>query len=133
MPTLRIVSFNDVYSLENLPRFASLVDFHRKTNPADAFLVTLPGDFLSPSILSSPVAGGGMVDCLNAIGIDMVTFGNHEDDIPTEGLLARIKELRATWLGTNVRSLDPAVVPSRIIHIAGVRIGFLGVVMADET
>ena len=53
MPTVRIIAINDVYSLANLPRLRTLVEHHRTNQPADLFLVTLAGDFVGPSILSS--------------------------------------------------------------------------------
>jgi 2',3'-cyclic-nucleotide 2'-phosphodiesterase (5'-nucleotidase family) len=130
--TLRIVSFNDVYQLAHLPRLKNLIAFHRTTNPADRFLVTLPGDFLSPSLLSSLDAGRGMVDCLNDVGVDLVTFGNHEDDVPLSELKQRIGELKATWLATNVRHCLDSLPTSITFDVAGVKIGFLGVVMNDE-
>lgn len=126
---LRIVSVNDVYELTNLPRLRSLVRRAAEVDPADALLVVVAGDFLSPSILSSLDAGRGMIDCLNAVGVTHVTFGNHEDDLATEDLLARVRELRATWLATNVRALDPELPTSDVLEVAGVRVGLVGVVM----
>jgi 5'-nucleotidase len=52
-PTLRIVSVNDVYVLDDLPRLRNLVRHHAVTAPADAFIVAIAGDFLAPSTLSS--------------------------------------------------------------------------------
>lgn len=92
---LRIVSVNDVYSLEQLPRLGSLVRHAREVDPADAFLVVVAGDFLAPSLLSSLDAGRGMVACLNEIGVTHVVLGNHEDDIPVAELRKRVSELKA--------------------------------------
>ena len=47
-------------------------------------LVTLAGDFVAPSMLSSLDKGAGMIDAL--IGVTHVCFGNHEDDIPIDEL-----------------------------------------------
>src|SRR5215813_13386214 len=96
--TLRIVAVNDVYSLANLPRLKTLVRHYAETDPAGAMIVTLAGDFLSPSILSSLDAGRGMVDCMNDVGFTHVTLGNHEDDLSSEQLDARLRELRAKCL-----------------------------------
>ena len=41
MAKLRIVSVNDVYSLENLPRLKSLVDQYKARVDADALIVVL--------------------------------------------------------------------------------------------
>lgn len=76
-PSLRLVCFNDVYTLDNLPRLLNLVRHHRAHSPADRTLVTLAGDFIGPSMLSSLDKGRSMIECLNAIGVTHVIFGNH--------------------------------------------------------
>ncbi|HEY2364757.1 MAG TPA: metallophosphoesterase, partial [Polyangiaceae bacterium] len=131
MPTLRIVSVNDVYSLENLPRLKNLVRHFRAAPGANAVLVVLAGDFVAPSLLSSLDAGRGMVDCMNDIGFTHVVLGNHEDDIPTVELEQRITELKATWIGTNVH-VGSAMKHHDTIDVGGVRIGLLGVVVVDR-
>ena len=114
---LRIIAVNDVYTLENLPRLRSLVEHHARTNPADALMVTLAGDFFAPSILSSLDSGQGMVDCMNAVGFTHVIFENHEDDIPLSELRLRIGELHATWLDTNVRDFVPPLPTHQVLEI----------------
>jgi 2',3'-cyclic-nucleotide 2'-phosphodiesterase (5'-nucleotidase family) len=133
VPRLRIVAVNDVYSLENLPRLHSLIEHHRATDPTDALLVTLAGDFVGPSILSSLDGGRGMVDCMNAIGVTHVTFGNHEDDIEPAELRARVAQLRGAWLGTNVRGFTPPIPSSAVVQVGDVKVGLLGVVMDDPS
>jgi NADPH:quinone reductase-like Zn-dependent oxidoreductase/2',3'-cyclic-nucleotide 2'-phosphodiesterase (5'-nucleotidase family) len=128
--TLRIIAVNDVYTLENLPRLRTLVEHHRTTDPADVFLVTLAGDFVGPSILSSLDAGRGMVDCMRMVGVTHAIFGNHEDDIPTAALRKRITELGATWLSTNV-AFDAPLPRSQVLTVGRVRVGLVGVVMTD--
>lgn len=140
-PTLRIVQVNDVYTLENLPRLATLLRHHAETNPADAFLSIMAGDFLAPSILSSLDAGRGMVECLNALGMTHVVLGNHEDDVPITQLRERIRELAAKCLGTNVHGFDPPLAAHdvvSVVHLATpggrrVRVGLVGVLMDDST
>ena len=130
MPTLRIVSVNDVYSLENLPRLKNLVRHFRAAPGANAVLVVLAGDFVAPSLLSSLDAGRGMVDCMNDIGFTHVVLGNHEDDIPFVELEQRVSELKATWIGTNCRV--GTMKHDDAIDVGGVRVGLLGVVVADR-
>ena len=130
-PSVRIVAINDVYSLENLPRLKTLVEHHRTTAPADLFLVTLAGDFVAPSILSSLDFGRAMVECMKMVGVTHAIFGNHEDDIPVEALRSRIAELGATFLSTNV-TFDPPLPASQVLEVGRVRIGLVGVVMTDE-
>ncbi len=136
-PRLRIVHVNDVYSLENLPRLATLIQHYRTTDPPDAFMAVLAGDFVAPSMLSSLDRGRGMVACLNAAGITHVTFGNHEDDIPVAELHRRIAEFQGTWLSTNLAGFDPAAPVSQVLTVTAggggriVRVGLVGVVMTD--
>jgi len=130
-PALRIICVNDVYTLENLPRLKSLVRHHAETAPADALLVTLAGDFIAPSILSSLDKGAGMIDCLNAIPITHATFGNHEDDVGVPELVKRVGELRGTWLNTNMPAFRPELPTHQRLEVTSpggrtVRVGLLG-------
>jgi 2',3'-cyclic-nucleotide 2'-phosphodiesterase (5'-nucleotidase family) len=128
MQRLVIVSVNDVYALENLPRLASLV--RKWKSSAEHVIVPLAGDFVAPSLLSSIDAGRGMVDCLNAVGITHVVLGNHEDDIPPEQLRLRLKELNAPCLGTNV--LTGLDLPRHLfVQVGPIKVGLVGVVMDD--
>lgn len=135
-PTLRLVCVNDVYLLDHLPRLRSLVRHAAEVAPADLLLVTLAGDFLAPSLLSSLDQGAGMVDCLDAVPVTHVTFGNHEDDVPFAALQARAREFRGVWLNGNLRGF-PVELPSRqclTLAAPGARpvtVGLVGVVSAD--
>jgi 2',3'-cyclic-nucleotide 2'-phosphodiesterase (5'-nucleotidase family) len=133
MPRLRIVSINDVYTLENLPRLKTLIDHYRVTDPADAFIVTVAGDFVAPSLLSSIDYGASMVACMNALGVTHVTYGNHEDDIDVRELRARERELHAVWLATNVDGVEPPLPASAVIAVGPHKVGLVGVVMDDPT
>jgi 2',3'-cyclic-nucleotide 2'-phosphodiesterase (5'-nucleotidase family) len=126
---LRIVAVSDVYSLENLPRLATLIAAARAG--CDHLVVAVPGDFLAPSVLSSLDNGRGMVACLNALGVTHVTFGNHEDDVPHRALLARMSELNAIWLASNVQLPERPLPDHDILELDGVRVGMFGVVLAD--
>lgn len=135
-PSLRLVSVNDVYTLENFPRLRTLVRHHAETEPADAFLTTLAGDFLAPSLLSSLDRGVGMVDCLNALPIQCVCFGNHEQDVPFDALIARTQQYRGTWLNTNMPDFRPELPATKVVTVQGagtraVRVGLLGVLTED--
>lgn len=136
-PRLRIVAVNDVYLLDNLPRLRGLVDHHRTVDPADRLLVTLAGDFVAPSLLSSLDAGRGMVECLNALGLTHAILGNHEDDVSTPQLSERLRELACPCLGTNVRGFVPELPRFDVVEVASatrtVRVGVIGVVTDDLT
>lgn len=133
-PVLRIVSINDVYALDQLPRFATLVKDARAG--ADAMIVVLAGDFLAPGLLSSLDHGRGMVETMNAVGITHVVLGNHEDDVPTEDLQLRLRELHAKCLGTNVSGgFEPPLPANDVLEVerapVTIRVGLVGAVMDD--
>ncbi len=136
-PSLRIVLFNDVYSLTNLPRLATLVARYREHDVKGTTLVVLAGDFLSPSLLSSIDHGRAMVDCLNDIGVTHAVLGNHEDDLPSAELHARIGELHALCLGTNLPGFDPKMPAFDVVPVGGegraVRVGLVGTVLTDPS
>jgi 2',3'-cyclic-nucleotide 2'-phosphodiesterase (5'-nucleotidase family) len=131
-PRLRIFAINDVYALDHLPRLKSLIAEVETRDPVDRTLVTVAGDFLAPSLLSSLDDGRGMVECLNAVGVTHVTFGNHEDDIEPPELLQRMAELSATWLGTNVPDFSRRAPPHDIVEVCKdgrqVKVGLIGIV-----
>lgn len=134
---LRIIAINDVYHLDHLPRFRSLVEHWRAVDPADALLVTMAGDFVAPSLLSSLDAGRGMIACLNACGVTHVSLGNHEDDIPPTELRARMSELAGVWLNTNMPSFGGQTKPFDVVTVrrgeASVRVGLLGILMDEPS
>lgn len=67
------------------------------------------GDFLNPSVTATQeyegkkIKGRQMVECMNAAGVDLVTFGNHEFDIKENELLDRLAESRFRWVSSNVK------------------------------
>ncbi|KAJ3119781.1 hypothetical protein HK100_000155 [Physocladia obscura] len=105
---LRIVSVNDVYKLDLLAHLAAAVDRARASTPPPhtvPLVVVLPGDFLSPSLLSSLDRGLAMVDVLNQCGVDYVCFGNHEDDVDFASLNDRIEQSNFVWINSNIPKL----------------------------
>ncbi|MER2559985.1 MAG: 5'-nucleotidase C-terminal domain-containing protein [Myxococcaceae bacterium] len=130
-PTLGLIAINDVYSLEHLPRLATLIAHHRATMVADRWLVVLAGDFIAPSVLSSLDGGRSMMRCLDALGVTHVVLGNHEDDVPLSELQARVREFHGVWLGTNVRGFEPPLPSFDVVEVGGKRVGLVGVVMDD--
>jgi 2',3'-cyclic-nucleotide 2'-phosphodiesterase (5'-nucleotidase family) len=159
-----ILQMNDVYEIAPLAgtneggmaRVATIRKNLLKDDPNT--ITVLAGDFLSPSFIGTlsyydsvaglqrRMAGKQMVDVMNALGVDYVTFGNHEFDIPVGDLQRRINESRFTWISSNVlqrsrRGLHPfikytasrqdTIMPYAIkeIHLPGeetFRVGFIG-------
>ncbi|OWY24433.1 bifunctional metallophosphatase/5'-nucleotidase [Sphingobacteriales bacterium UPWRP_1] len=109
------LQMNDVYEVTpleggktaGLARVATVRKNLLQTNP-NTFTV-LAGDFLSPSLLATVkyegtrIKGRQMVDVLNTLGLDIVTFGNHEFDIKEDELQSRLNESKFKWVSANVR------------------------------
>jgi len=112
------VQLNDVYEIAPLgggayggmARVAYLADSLKKANP-NTFLV-LAGDFLNPSLLATlkyqgeRIKGRQMVEVMNAMDFDLVTFGNHEFDLSQGELQQRLNESRFPWMSSNVSLLE---------------------------
>lgn len=108
------VQLNDVYEIAPLgggkyggmARVAHVVDSLKKVN-SNTYLVHA-GDFLNPSLLGTlkyqgeRIRGRQMVEVMNAMDFDLVTFGNHEFDIGREALQKRINESTFDWTSANV-------------------------------
>lgn len=135
-PTLRLVCINDVYQLDNLPRLRTLVKRLATDNPADVLMVTLAGDFLAPSLLSSLDHGAAMVECLNEIPVTHVVFGNHEDDVPFSSLQSATKAFHGCWLNSNIPDFSPALPKCTVVSVSSpsgrtVKLGLVGVLTED--
>ncbi len=109
-----IIQLNDVYEIDALnggkvggmARVAHIV--RREKTKTPNVLTVLAGDFLNPSLLGTlkyngeRIRGRQMVEVMNAAGVDLVVFGNHEFDLKMPELQKRINESEFEWLGTNV-------------------------------
>lgn len=97
-----ILQMNDVYEIApleggkagGLARVATLKKELLAENPNT--IAILSGDFLSPSLMANlkmdngeKIAGLQIVETLNALGLDYVTFGNHEFDLSDPDLLQK--------------------------------------------
>jgi 5'-nucleotidase / UDP-sugar diphosphatase len=145
---ITLLQINDVYEIgpvENgkwggLARVATIRKRLLAENP-NTFTV-LAGDFLSPSALGTapvggqPLSGKQMVSVLNALGLDLVTFGNHEFDLKENELLARIGESEFAWTSANVTRASGEAFPKasrhEVLNVQGVRIGIVGVTLASN-
>lgn len=108
------IQLNDVYEIGPLEggkyggmaRVAAIINELKAKNPYT--YVVLSGDFISPSALGTSeyqgkrINGKQMIDVMNAIGVDYVTFGNHELDYKYEVLQDRIDESKFEWISSNV-------------------------------
>jgi 2',3'-cyclic-nucleotide 2'-phosphodiesterase (5'-nucleotidase family) len=113
--TIDLLQINDVYEIAPLnhdrvggmARVATLKKQVQQQN--EHTLLLMAGDFLSPSVFNSvknvsgeKIAGKQMIAAMNAAGVDLVTFGNHEFDVSYNVLQQRISESSFQWVSSNV-------------------------------
>lgn len=126
------VQVNDVYEIApaaggkegGMARVATLRKQYKKINP-NTYLV-MAGDFLSPSVYNSlqyqgkRIRGAQMVEAMNAAGMDLAVFGNHEFDISEKELQDRINESSFTWISSNTfHKVKDSIAPFAKTNIAG--------------
>ncbi|MCB0629868.1 MAG: bifunctional metallophosphatase/5'-nucleotidase [Saprospiraceae bacterium] len=135
-----ILQMNDVYEIApleggkygGLARVAALKKELIRENPNT--IAVLSGDFLSPSFIGTlrmddgdRIAGLQMVETLNALGLDYVTFGNHEFDLSNvEVLKKRLDSSRFKYVCANALLVEDGVsqpfrqngtpVPDHVVH-----------------
>jgi len=137
-----ILHVNDVYQFApvddgergGLARILTLKKQIKQENPNTIF--TFGGDTLSPSVETRTYKGAQMIDAWNAVGLDFAVFGNHEFDIKTAELLARMKESKFQWLGANVidtktNKIFADTPPFVIKDFGGVKVGFIGLLLPE--
>lgn len=116
-----ILQLNDVYEISPLDngKFGGMARVATVRNELLAtgqpVITVLDGDYLNPSLIGSlkcdfsgtkdRVNGRHMVDVMNALGVDYVTFGNHEFDLKEADLIARNNESKFKIISANVRHL----------------------------
>ncbi len=140
---LTILHLADVYSATpvdggkrgGLARVAAL----RKELAAERrnVLVTLGGDFLSPSVASSIFQGEQMIAALGSMGLGVATLGNHEFDFGPDLLRSRMAEATWQWVVSNV--VDEATgepfggAEPYLVHEYGdLKVGFIGLCLIGE-
>jgi 5'-nucleotidase/UDP-sugar diphosphatase len=144
-----ILHLNDVYEMlpldegkkGGLARVAHLRELLLQENPLT--FTILSGDFLSPSALSQSKLNGTMLNgkqmiaSFNTLGLDFVTFGNHEFDLNETELISRMNESKFTWISSNVFQSETnqsfsSSIRYKLIHIHEVRILIIGLTIDND-
>lgn len=112
MPTV-FFTLNDIYELKNLPKLKTLLDVKRREYKGYNIIVTVNGDFLAPSLLSSLDLGMNMVEAFNYLGVTHVCLGNHEFD-NAESIKVLEREANFKVINSNFEGL-PWTIPYDII------------------
>ena len=137
-----ILQINDVYStvpvdgLGGLARVATIKKefVNAKRNP----LLMIGGDFLSSSVASTFFKGEQMIDALNAAGLDVAAFGNHEFDFGVDLLLTRMQQAKWQWVNANIvdrrtNALLANTPPYVIRQANGLKVGIIGLCIIQES
>ena len=107
---LTLLHVNDVYEIsakKGKGGLAELMTLLRQERArADNHLTTLGGDLISPSVMSGLTKGAQMIELMNAIGLDVAGFGNHEFDFGSDVFKERMAASKFTWLATNTLGAD---------------------------
>ncbi|UGS26472.1 5'-nucleotidase C-terminal domain-containing protein [Microbacterium resistens] len=113
---------------------AGAVQQFRSENPNTIFAAA--GDLIGASTFTSFIQDDNpTIDALNAAGLDVSAAGNHEFDQGWADLRDRVQD-RAEWeyLSANVfltETGEPALAPSWVKDVQGVKVGFVGAVTED--
>jgi 2',3'-cyclic-nucleotide 2'-phosphodiesterase (5'-nucleotidase family) len=99
---LIILQITDVYTLEHLASFKTLLEETRQKSGGAKVICMLTGDFLSPYLLSGVDRGSGMMKALGKIPLDYLTWGNHEADIDHRTVCRHVKSFPGKWLNSNM-------------------------------
>jgi 2',3'-cyclic-nucleotide 2'-phosphodiesterase (5'-nucleotidase family) len=108
---LIILQITDVYTLEHLASFKTLLEETRKNAQGAQVICMLTGDFLSPYLLSGLDRGSGMMKALGKIPLDYLTWGNHEADIEHKTVCRHVRQFPGKWLNSNM--LDHAAMDAQ--------------------
>ena len=99
---LIILQITDVYTLENLAHFKTLVEDVKSKAEGAKVVAMLTGDFLSPYLLSTVDRGYGMMKALSSIPLDYIIWGNHEADIEHKVVCNHVRNFPGTWINSNM-------------------------------
>eukprot|EP00118_Oscarella_pearsei_P011867 m.83044 g.83044 ORF g.83044 m.83044 type:complete len:568 (+) comp36325_c0_seq4:142-1845(+) len=153
---ITIIHFNDVYNVDSrqkepvggAAKFVTKVRSLADKNP----LVLFSGDCLSPSTRktrryanaraivlpadSNVTRGEHMVPVLNAAGVEVAVYGNHDFDFGVDNLESVAGKTTAVWLLSNVtdsESKEPLAggKVTTILQWEGHKIGFMGLIEKD--
>lgn len=105
---LTIFHFNDVYNIQPYqeePKAGAAYSqalLQREKAKYPHPITLFSGDAFSPSLISTEFEGQNMIKPLNAFGIDLACFGNHDLDYELEHVMELVKQTNFPWLLSNV-------------------------------
>ena len=130
--TLAVLSVNDMHSaIDNMPKFAALVDSLRAVYPD--LLVLSAGDNRTGNPINDQYepANYPMIAMMNKVGFKACTVGNHEWDGSVAGLQQNIEDADFPFLCANIvipNEVKLDIKPYVILEQQGLRIAVLGLI-----
>lgn len=141
---MTILHFNDVYNVEprkkepvgGIARFVTRVRELKQeavSRGEPEAMCLFSGDAFNPSLTSTVTKGRHMVPALNAVGIDVACYGNHDFDFGEDQLGEMAAETNFPWLISNVTMKDTGStlgsgLKTLITDWHGRKIGFMGLI-----
>lgn len=147
--TLTLVHLNDTHShlepeevnltiggvattaqLGGFARLKTAIDLMRAEDPN--LLLLHGGDAVQGTLYFTLFNGTVEYDFLNLLGVDAMTFGNHEFDRGTAPIPGWINRCRFPWLSANIDfsaepAIEPLVTPYLVKEIQGEKVAIIGV------
>ena len=133
---LRILTVNDVYTLDNYPRLSTAKQAAlAEAKEIDAVVISvLNGDFLSPCSLTAIDGGRAMTEGLNHAMLDYVMLGNHEFDFGFDVPISRMQTFNGKCLNSNISTAKMASLPKYdIIDVGGKQVVIGGFLTEDTS
>ena len=124
---------DDVANRGGLAKLAAIIKAERASGRK--VIVAHAGNAIAPSLLSGFDQGAYMMDLLNSLGVDVMTFGNHEFDFGMAVASQRAQAAKFPVLLANVRNPDGKAIDGMagtwLYDAGGVHIAFIGLGRGD--
>jgi hypothetical protein len=105
----------DLSEFQNLSVFSNVVKDLRTSNT----IVLIPGDLLGVCVTSILDKGVTVIELLNRIGVDIVTLGSSEANVPPELLAQRMSDFKGKCLNSNLPHLPHQMPEYEIVQVRG--------------
>jgi len=140
-----IIYFNDAHEIApviddlgergGVARLKTIVDSVKKDNPNT--IVVFGGDCAGGTLFGALYHGLPQIKAFNKIPVDLASFGQHDFDFGVENNLRLITNSQFEWITSNLVYDDGSSYAGleryKILSLAGIKIGFLGLTDAMET
>ncbi len=130
-----IISTNDIHGkIDNIARLATMVKEYRAQDTARVILVDMGDRWTGNAYVDgAKQTGKPIIDLMNDIGYDVVTFGNHEFDRGQDTLAKRMGEGNFGVVLANMEKTSDASPlqqpePYVVMNVNGTDIAFVGVI-----